>query len=125
MSITNEFNYYVNPANKIKKYPEAICNTVNKIICDSQNPNNCFIDNSYLNEITINIFTSLPRVINAAESYPCIADNDIVERNDKISIILKRISSDIIEEFEDRNYQVKVFEGIRLEDGGLNFKKKR
>lgn len=116
MSITNEFNYYIN---QTKKYPRAICNTVNKIIFDSQNHNDCFIDNSDLNEITRNIFTSLPRVVKAAESYPCITDNDIVERNDEISIILKRISSDIIEEFENRNYQIKSFEG-----GGLNFKKK-
>ena len=116
MSITNEFKYYVTRTNK---YPEAICNAVDKIISNSQNPNNCFIDNYDFDEITRNIFTSLIRVINAADSYPCITDNDIVDRNDEISIVLKRISNDIIEAFENRNYQIKSLE---CED--LNFKKK-
>lgn len=68
----------------------------------------------------MDIFDSLQRVMNAAESYPCITDNDIVDRNDEISIILKEISNNIIDLFENIDYQIKGFEG-----GGLNFKKKR
>lgn len=121
MSIANEFNYYIN---QTKKYPRAICNAVDKIISDSQDPNNCFIDNSDLDEIARNIFTSLPSVLNAADSYHCITATDIVYKNDEITIVLKKISDDIIEEFEERNYRIKGFEGVGLECRGLNFKKR-
>ena len=121
MSITNEFNYYVN---QTKKYPRAICNAVDKIISDSPTPNNCFIDNSNFDEIARNIFTSLPRVVNATDSYSYITDNDIAYKNDEITIILKKISNHIIEVFENRNYQIKGFEGVGFDDGGLNFKKR-
>lgn len=60
-------------------------------------------------------------MVNAAESYSCITDNDIVDRNDEISIILKKISNNIIEAFENRNYQIKGFEAVGIEGGGLNF----
>lgn len=121
MSITNEFNYYVNHT---KKYPRAIYNAVDKIISQSSNPNNCFIENYDFDQIAKDIFTSLPRVVYAAESYPCITEKDIVYKNDEITLVLKEILNTLIKEFENRNYSIKGIEGVGLESGGLNFKKR-
>lgn len=121
MSITNEFNWYLN---NTQVYHNNVNNAVDIILSNSSTPNNYFIYNNDFNKIIVQIFNSLQRVVNAAESYPCITDNDIVNKNDEISIILNKISNDIIELFENRGYQVKGFEGVAIEDGGLNFKKK-
>lgn len=122
MSIRNEFNWYVN---NTKVYLKKINNAVDIILSNSQNPNNCFIDNYDFDEIVRNIFNSLQRVVNSVDSYPCITDEDIVNRNNEITSVMNKISNDIIEEFGKRNYQIKGFEGAGLYCGGLNFKKKR
>lgn len=107
MSIINQLKYYQQDTNI---YPTKITSAIDKLINSQSNKKNFEFSFDDFNDLTIEIFDSLTRIINELDKNKCITPKDIIERSDEITIVKQAIQDDLQYEITKRGYSIRVTE---------------